>query len=182
MTISLWRTSSSRNKRIITIVAFFLLSIFVTSIGALTPLSHDEAKTLDDDLRQIRQNVSVQYIFGNNFLICLLMFVPIAGPIFGFYALYNTGVVISAESIIQGVPSLLVFSSLLIFPFAWLEFLSYSTALAESFWLIQRARKGLGRRELKNAAILIAIVAIMLLIAAAIETILILYTTPSSGA
>jgi hypothetical protein len=89
--------------------------------------------------------------------------------------LYNTGVVIAAEGIVQGIPSFLILSSLLILPFAWPEFISYSTALAESVWLIQRARRGMIRREIKNAAVLVAIVAVMLLIGATIETALILY-------
>jgi uncharacterized membrane protein SpoIIM required for sporulation len=174
LTAGFWRTSTSRARRIITIVAFLLFSIFVTSIGTLTPLSREDANSLYNELEQVRQNVSVQYIFGNNLIICLVMFVPVVGPIFGLWALYNTGVVIAAESIVQGVPSLLIFYSLLIFPFAWLEFLSYSTALAESVWLIKRARRGMIRREVKNAAVLVAIVAVMLLVAAAIETALIL--------
>jgi hypothetical protein len=157
-------------------VAFLLLSVFVTSVGALTPLSREDANSLNNELEQVRQNVSVQYIFGNNLLICLVMFVPIVGPIFGLWAMYNTGVVIAAEGIVQGVPSLLILSSLLILPFAWLEFISYSTALAESVWLIQRARRGTIRREIKNAAVLVAIVAVMLLIGATIETALILYS------
>jgi len=158
-----------------TMLAFLLLSVLVTSVGALTPLSREDANSLNNELEQVRQNVSVQSIFGNNLLICLVMFVPILGPIFGLWALYNTGVVIAAESIVQGIPSFLILSSLLILPFAWPEFISYSTALAESVWLIQRARRGMIRREIKNAAVLVAIVAVMLLIGATIETALILY-------
>jgi len=65
----------------------------------LTPLSLEEADEIEKELEEMRKNVNVQLIFGNNFMICLAMFAPIAGPIFGFYALYNTGVVIASESI-----------------------------------------------------------------------------------
>jgi hypothetical protein len=51
--------------------------------SALTPLSREDANSLNNELEQVRQNVSVQSIFGNNLLICLVMFVPILGPIFG---------------------------------------------------------------------------------------------------
>jgi hypothetical protein len=138
-------------------------------IGTLTPLSLEEAKALEQDLEQLRQNVNVQYVFGNNLMICLLMFIPIIGPLFGFWVSYNTGVVIAAESTTLGMSPILILLSLLIFPFAWLEFLSYSVALAESVWIIRRAVQGRGRREIKNAAILISICAVMLLAAAIIE-------------
>lgn len=149
----------------------------MTSIGTITPLSRQDANQINQEVTKLRDNVSVQYIFGNNLLICLIMFVPIIGPIFGLYALYNTGVSIEAQIIAgstTGVPAILAFLVLFIFPFTWLEFISYSTGLAESVWLIRRSMQGLGRKEIKNAAVLIAIVAILLLIGAAIETALIL--------
>jgi len=167
-----WKTASSRTKRILTIVAFLIIAIIVTSIGAVTPLSNQEADSINHELNKTRENASVQYIFGNNLMICLLMFVPIVGPILGMWVLYNTGLVIAAESMLpsmHGIPPLLVLFTLLVFPFAWLEFLSYSTAFAESVWLVRRIQQGRTRRELRNAAILIAIVTVALLLAAIIE-------------
>ena len=173
MAFTFWKTSSPRIKRILTILAFFLVSAIITIAGILTPLSSEEANAISQELEQLQQNISVQFIFGNNFMICLAMFVPIAGPIFGFYVLYNTGIVIAAESMTLGLPPLLTFSILFIYPFTWLEFLAYSTALAESFWLIQRVFQHRGKRELVNTLILIAICAIMLVVAAIIEMLLI---------
>lgn len=97
MALSFWKKMSSKRQRIITIIAFFLIGIIVTCIGTLAPLSQQEAQQINQDLENLRSNVSVQYIFGNNLLICLVMFVPIVGPIFGLYALYNTGVVVEAQ-------------------------------------------------------------------------------------
>jgi hypothetical protein len=160
-----------------TIAAFFLLLVFVMSIGAVMPLTQEEASRINNEREQLVENVSVQLIFGNNMMISLIMFVPVAGPIFGFLALYNTGTVFAAESMASGMPPLLIILYVLIIPVAWLEFLCYSTALAESVWLIQRARQGMMKRELKNAAILISIVAVTLLVAAIMETALVLYAT-----
>jgi hypothetical protein len=103
------------------------------------------------------------------------MFIPFAGPIFGLWVLYNTGVVIAGETIAVSpqVSPLLTFLMLFIFPFTWMEFISYSTGFAESVWLIRRGTQGLGRREIKNAGVLIAIVAVVLLLAAIIEVALI---------
>ncbi len=181
MALKFWKTFSSRTKRIILIGVLFLTSIIATTAGALTPLSVEEADTINQELEQIRADISVQYIFGNNLMICLAMFIPIAGPIFGLWVLYNTGIVISAQSMstsAQGIPAPLIFLFLFVFPFTWLEFLSYSTAFSESIWLIQRTIRNAGKREIRNAAILISIVTVMLLAAAIIETILILSLNP----
>lgn len=109
-------------------------------------------------------------------MVFLTMFLPIAGRDLRLLALYGTGVVFAAESMAQWMPPLLIVSCILIIPIAWLEFLSYSTALAESVWLIQRARQGRVKRGLKNAAVLVSIVAVMLLVAAIMETALVLYS------
>lgn len=175
--------SSSKTRRIITILVFFAVAILVTCIGAVQTLSQQEANQINTDLEQLRNNISIQYIFGNNLFICLMMFIPVVGWVIGFWVLYNTGVVIAAQSMTtsaQGIPPLLLFFLLFIFPFAWLEFIAYSTGFAESFWLTIRAiqsfaKKGISfKRELKNASTLITIVTIMLLVAAIIETALIL--------
>ncbi len=176
MALDFWKKTSSKRKRIITIIVFFLIGVIATSIGTISPLSQQEAQQINQDLENLRSNVSVQYIFGNNLLICLVMFVPVVGPIFGLYALYNTGIVVEAQIMAgstTGISPILAFLLLFIFPFTWLEFISYSTAFAESFWIIRRLGQGLGKREIKNAAILIAIVTILLLIGAIIETVLI---------
>ncbi len=171
-----WKKASSRRQRIITITVFFLIGIIVTSIGTLSPMTKQEADQINQQISDLRGNISVQYIFGNNLLICLIMFIPVVGPIFGFYALYNTGAAVEAQMIASsttGISPLLAFFVLFLFPFTWLEFISYSTAFAESVWLIRRSMQGLVRKEIKNAAVLIAIVTILLLIGAIIETALI---------
>jgi membrane protease YdiL (CAAX protease family) len=176
LALAFWKKMSSKRQRIITIIVFFFIGIIVTCIGTLAPLSQQEAQQINQDLENLRSNVSVQYIFGNNLLICLVMFVPIVGPIFGLYALYNTGVVVEAQVVAgssTGISPILLFFLLFLFPFTWLEFISYSTAFAESVWILRRFTQGLGRREIKNAAFLIAIVTILLLIGAIIETVLI---------
>jgi hypothetical protein len=172
---SFWRNAPTKIKRILTIAAFFVLSIIVTVAGVLTPLSHEEASEIEKELEEIQENVNIQLIFGNNFMICLAMFVPVAGPILGSYVLYNTGVVIAATSVVEGLPSLLVFLFLFAFPFTWLEFLAYSAAFAESIWLTWRIIQRKGKKELVNACILISICAVMLLTAAIVEMAMISY-------
>jgi len=169
----------SKIKRIITIIIFFTLSLVATIAGILTPLTSEEAQSLNQELENVREDVNVQYIFGNNFLICLAMFVPFFGPILGFFALYNTGIYVAASSITAGFHPIIGFFSLLILPVFWLEFLAYSIALAESVWLIMKAIHGKLRSELPKTCILITICALILVTAAIIEMILISAFTPS---
>jgi len=180
LAFSFWKNLPSKIKRILTIVAFFLLSIVITIAGVLTPLSASEAKDVKQELDRVRGNVNVPFIFGNNFIICLAMFVPFAGPIFGCYALYNTGVVVAAESVTAGLPPLMVFLSIFILPFAWLEFLAYSTAFAQSFWLFWRIIQHKGKKELVNTCILVSICAVTLVVAAIMEIALILSLSGST--
>ena len=175
MAYNFWRNAPTKIKRILTIAAFFLLSIIITVAGVLTPLSNEEASEIEKELEGIQENVNVQLIFGNNFMICLAMFVPIAGPIFGSYVLHNTGIVIAAASVSEGLPSLLVFTFLFAFPFTWLEFLAYSIAFAQSVWLTWRIIQHKGRKELVNTCVLISICAVVLLIAAIVEMAIISY-------
>jgi len=182
--INSWRQLTPRAKRIFAILAFFLLSIIVTVAGVLAPMSFGDAQSLSQGLAETRQEIdsmdlvhSTVAIFENNFLISLVMFVPFVGPFFGFYVLHNTGLVISAVSQTSSppVPGLLTFFLLWFYPFTWMEFIAYATAIAESVWLAWRIIQRKGLRELKMTGILIGSVAIILLAAALIEAALIIY-------
>jgi len=107
------------------------------------------------------------------------MFVPFLGIFIGTFAMFNTGSVLAAETITfnashsTGVPPILVFAFLFVYPFAWLEFISYSTAMSEGFWLIRRGLQGEWKREIKNLGKLILITAALLAAGALIEAALI---------
>jgi hypothetical protein len=175
LAFNFWRNTSTRIKRILTIALFFLLSIVITIAGVLTPLSHEEANEIKKEVEEMEKNINERFIFGNNFMICLVMFVPFAGPAFGSYVLYNTGVVIAAQSAAEGLPPLIAFLFLFVFPFTWLEFLAYSTAFAESVWLTWRIIQHRGKKELVNTCIFISICAVILLVAAIVEMAMISY-------
>lgn len=158
-----------------TIIGFIFLSMIITIAGVLTPLSSEEANAIGNELNETRNTMDsmpvvrqVPFIFGNNFMICLAGFVPIAGPIFECYVLYSTGVVIAADSYNKANP-LMVFLFLFIFPFTWLEFIAYSIAFAESVWLTWRIIQRRFRSEVVTTCKFISICAVMLLLAAVIE-------------
>lgn len=178
MSLSIWKNASPRLKRILSTIAILILCLAVIIAGTATPVPQEQASEISNDLNQTVQSLLendalLQYIFGNNFMICLIMFIPIFGPIFGLYVLYNTGAVIGAIAIAGNFPPLLGFLVLLLTPVAWLEFFAYSIAIAESVWLVRRILQRRIRHELVNASILISICAVLLLLGAIIEIVMI---------
>lgn len=172
-----WRTASLTAKRIYMIIVFFILSIIITSFGTLTPLSMDQAQQINQEMENLMETLTdvgtlgeTTYIFGNNFMLCLSFFTPFIGPFIGFFVLYNTGAVIAAQSMSVGVSPILTFMLLLVFPFAWMEFMAYSIAMTQSLWLTRWILKRQWRKEIINTCIMISICAIVLLVAAFIET------------
>jgi hypothetical protein len=176
--LAVWRKSSPRRKRIYSIIAVFIVAVIITLIGSFMPVDAEQAQQISNDLNQTVSTASqsgalAQYIFGNNFFICLLMFVPILGPLFGLFVLFNTGTAISAVATAQGFPAIFAFIALVITPVFWLEFAAYSTAMAESVWLFRRLLQRRGWRELRRTCIFVTICAVLLVVGAIVETALI---------
>jgi hypothetical protein len=175
MSLSIWRNASPIHKRILSIVAIFIVAI--TVIGSLMPMDPQQAKDISNDLNQtvntMKQNDTLlPYIFGNNFMICLLMFIPVIGPLLGSYILFNTGTVIGAISAAEGIPTIVALAATFI-PIGLIEFTAYSAAMTESIWLVRRILQGRGLRELKNTGLFVSICAVVLILGAIIETALI---------
>jgi hypothetical protein len=172
--LSFWTNASARRKRIYTFLFIFIVSVLLTVIGSLVPISHQAAVQTSNQLNQtLNKNRATgtlpQYIFLNNFSICLLMFIPIVGPILGFFILFNTGYALGAISQVQGISPLLDVFLLMLTPVFWLEFTSYSIGITESIWLFRRLmQQRLG--EFKNLAILIGVCAGLLAVGAVVET------------
>lgn len=177
---SIWSNASPRRKRIYSIIAVFLVSVIFTSIGSLMPVDPEQAQQISDELNQTttvatQSGMLTQYILGNNFFICLIMFIPVLGPLFGLYVLFNTGMAVSAIAVVQGYPSTLVLVALVLTPVFWLEFIAYSLAMAGSVWLFRRALQRRGWRELRNTSIFISLCGVLLVIGAVVETALIAF-------
>jgi predicted RNA-binding Zn-ribbon protein involved in translation (DUF1610 family) len=166
--------ATTRNRVLLMLVTL-VLCFAITSAGALEQIEFSEANNITQEFQTFQgmlKAVGLQIIFGNNLMHCLFMFIPGIGPFYGFYVLYSTGKVLAATGLMMGENPLLLFISLFIYPYAWLEYVSYSLAVSESLWLIHAARKyqikGF-RYELSTAAKVIAFCAILLLIAAIAE-------------
>ena len=141
--LSFWTNASSKRKRIYSVIAIFLVAFIITLIGSYIPLSSQDATTLSNQVNATlnehkASNTLTEYIFLNNFSICLLMFLPLAGAAVGMFILFDTGVALNAIATTQGYPVWLGLASLIVTPVFWLEFASYSIAMAQSIWLIRR--------------------------------------------
>ncbi len=179
LAIGMWMGASSRRKRIYTILAVFIVALIATVIGSFVPVSAADAQQINNDLNSTvttmkDQGTLVPYIFGNNFLITLIMFVPVIGPVLGLFIMFNTGTVVGAIAVSGGYSPILALIALVITPVFWLEFAAYSTAMAESVWLFRRLLQGRGSRELRTMCIFVTIAAVILAVSAVIETALIL--------
>jgi len=166
------RRIGTLKSRLIIFAIALILSLAVTSLGATAKLETSEAQDIVQETNTVRDALEVAgvpIIFGNNLMQTLMMFIPGLGSLWGFYVLYNTGRVIAAIGIVAKVDPLLLFASLFIYPFAWLEYISYSLAISESLWLAYAAVRHSFKRELVTACKVIAICAVLLLLAAFME-------------
>lgn len=175
---SFWLKASTKQKRLYSLGFIFVLTIVVTLAGTLVPLSAEDANTLSKEVNQTlvenRDFPSLTAaIFINNFRLCLIMFIPIFGAVFGFFVLFSTGTALAAISMSTGIPVFLNFFFLMITPIFWLEFISYSLGITMSIWLFRRLTQ---RRwhELKWTAMAIGITAGLLAIGAIVEAWMIL--------
>ena len=174
MDLSFWMNASPRRKRVFSAIAVLIVAVVITVIGSLMPIDAQEAEQISSDLNQtvtaLKENGALmQYIFGNNFFICLLMFIPVIGPLLGGYILFNTGAAIGAIAAVEGYPLIVALVALFLTPVFWLEFAAYSVSMSESVWLFRRILQGRFKHEFKNACFFITICAVLLLVGAVVE-------------
>ncbi|MDT8782969.1 MAG: stage II sporulation protein M [Candidatus Bathyarchaeia archaeon] len=180
-----WVNASPKRKRIYSTLFVLILAVVATLAGMLVPLSPEEAQMISDQLnRTITENTAqgtlISTIFLNNFSLCLLMFIPLAGLAIGLFILFSTGMAFravfdmqAASGISSATPEIQMSTALLVLVLVaatfLLEYVSYAIGMTESVWLFRRL---LHRRwsELKNALKLIGLVALLLIIGALVET------------
>jgi hypothetical protein len=184
--LPLWKNASSKRKRIYSALFIFIIAMLVTIVGVLVPLSPQEEKLVNDQVNQTliqgtANNNLAPSIFLNNFLLCLAMFIPLAGLPIGLFIMFSSGQAFRAifdivtstgvssatsQNISASTASLVLILITLTFFF---EYVSYSIGMTESIWLFRRLTQHRWR-ELKTALILIGIVAVLLTLGAIVET------------
>ncbi len=183
-----WLKASPRRKRVYSILAVFILSLLVTLVGALVPVNPGTAKDISDQLNQTLTDGQSQGtlpldIFVNNFSLCLLMFIPIAGFFIGMFILFSTGQafravfeVQMASDVVTTTPEISIATTTIVFVLIGvgavflLEFITYAIGMTESLWMFRRILQNKWKRELKWLIIFIGIAAVLLIIGAIVET------------
>lgn len=163
-------------RRGVWILAFFIAFVVIMALAAAAPVNPSDARTTIDQFQnQIKYTATVDLIFGHNFFLTLIMFIPFIGPIFGGISAFSTGLVIAdfaAPSVLNVNPEVLL-ASLFIYPHTWLELFAYSLAMSQSVFLAIAIVRGRFKQELPRTAVIIAICAITLVIAAFFEVLVI---------
>lgn len=150
-------------------VTVFLLSFW---IGTTYKMSNDEARQFLKEYRTSTQGIGAYGIFVHNVSNTLAMFVPAAGVGWGAYNAWSTGaafkILLSLNSTLSQSSPVLV---LLAKPFGVMEVVSYGIAMSRSLLLLFAiVKKKPLKKELRNTAIEIGIVSVVLLVAAFVES------------
>ena len=182
---SFWKTASPKRKRIYSAIFMLILVIATTLLGTLVQLSAQDAKQLTNDLNGITTDnptfaSRVEAIFLHNLSLTLLMFIPLVGAAIGLFIMFSSGIGLraifdtqsasAASAQLTNISSTTIVIALMFVVLTFvLEFFSYIIAMTESVWLFRRLTQ---RRwgELKTTGILIGVAALMLILAAIIET------------
>lgn len=178
-----WLNASPKRKRIYSTVFVLFISLLATVAGMFVQVSPEEAELIYTQLNQTQSSPNlVPEIFVNNFTLCLLMFIPLAGLGIGLFILFSTGMAFRAVFDYQAAHGLtdtaaasdLTASTaigllLLISAVFVLEYVSYAVAMSESVWLFRRILQKRWR-EVKITLVLIGLVALLLGIGAIVET------------
>ncbi|HDI75117.1 MAG: hypothetical protein DRJ52_03710 [Thermoprotei archaeon] len=179
------------HRKALAVIVSLAILIVAFIAGAYTPLSKEYAdfimKVTAEKFKSILEAdfpTMIIRIFTNNALICLLMFIPAAGAAIGAVAMYFTGMVISAMSIVSGNPRALILAHLYTAPHTWIEFAAYSLAVSESIlFVVALIEKFLMKKEvnfkhsLKMLVLNIVVALVLLIIGAFVEAALIKYYT-----
>ena len=181
-----WIEASPRRKRIYSAIFVFALTLLAMVAGFAVPVSPEFAQEIYNQLNQTvtegnATGTLAPAIFLNNFLLCLAMFIPLAGIGIGLFIMFSTGLAFRAVLEMQlamGVSTTTPVSfdfSTAILALALVgitfvaEFVSYTIGMTESVWLFRRLTQRRWR-ELKITAKLIGVVALLLTIGAIVET------------
>lgn len=168
-------------SRPLLIAILIMLCIAVTFAGTLTPIDRETAEEIAKESEEMSKEVGedpsmgIRYIFGNNFMHCLIMFVPGFGIAYGFFVMYSTGFVIETLALSEGISPQLYLALIFVFPFAWMEYLAYSLAMTENIYLVIAMMERRIRQELSETYKWVTLCAITLLLAALVEILFIIW-------
>lgn len=160
--------------RFLNVLLFMGIFTCVFSVASSVELLPEEQQQLKDEITQKLQtakaNSDSSFIFLNNVVLGLLMFLPMGiGLLLGFGSAFATGLAVGSFEL--EVPAFLL---LYLTPFGFMELVAYSLALSRSFTLtvVLIKRRSLIKAELKPTLIELGIVVGLLFFAGLIENVM----------
>ena len=162
-------------RRLILILLLLLAEIVIFFAGLYTPLSTSARQVLANQTSSqfgaVESGSTVQlvaFIFAHNLSIALFEMVPVAGALLFAFSVYSTGIAAQALVASQGLPTqwgAVIFA----FPYSLVELSAYAVAVVAGAMLFVSWRKKRLMWELKVFVLEGATVAVILLVAAAME-------------
>lgn len=145
-------------------MGFFTATFAVASEIELPKETSEMMKDqLVEKLETAIENQDRSFIFLNNVVLGLIMFIPFIGIVFGIGTAFATGITVAGFNL--DTPAYLLLYTT---PFGFMELIAYSLAMSRSLILIKK-RKTI-KKELKPTAIEIGIVVGLLFIGGIIES------------
>ena len=129
-----------------------------------------EAQTLANATIGQGPVAAVAGIFQNNLRIALLEMIPALGAVLFAFVSFSTGQVIQVEAISASIPGPFFGLLLFVFPFAIIELSSYAIAVGSGSMLLVAWRKRTLHKEIRVFVLEVCVVAVAILVAAAMET------------
>lgn len=165
-------------RRLALILTVFLVELTIFFLAASVPMDaatqqllQHEANNVTVESNSLGLTGQFVYIFTHNAVIAFGEMVPVVGGLLWVVSIYATGQIFEAVALSQGAPGALYGLLLLFFPFAVVELSAYAVAVGSGVMLIVAWRRHRLRRETRVFVLEIGVVAAMLLVAAAMETV-----------
>jgi len=171
-------------RRLFFILAVLVVELVIFFVATSIPIDattqrslQNEAKNLAGTTGNLGPTDLFLFIFTHNAMIALGEMIPILGGFLWVFSIYTTGQIIASVALSQGFPGLLYGVLVLVLPFAIVELSAYAVAVASGTLLLVAWRRHRLRKEMRVLALEIGLVAVMLLTAAAMETVTIVDAT-----
>ena len=168
-------------RRLVIMLAVLLVELTIFFLAASVPMNavtqqalQNEEKNITGVSNSLGPTGQFVYIFTHNAAIAFGEMVPVVGGLLWVVSIYVTGQILQAVALSQGAPGALYGLLLLFFPFAIVELSAYAVAVSSGVMLIVTWRRRRLGSEIRVLVLEAGVVASMLLVAAAMETVTII--------
>jgi uncharacterized membrane protein SpoIIM required for sporulation len=170
------RSDLLSTERLLVFVVVFAIELAIFILGLVTPIDPATKQTIANETSSqfggLQNEASYQvaiFIFSHNLEIALVELIPILGGAFFLISVYATGLatqVLVSASGLPGIYGLVLFA----LPYSFIELSAYAVAAGAGTMLILAVRRKRLKRELRVFAAEAVVVAVILIVAAVMET------------